>query len=346
MSRAFDKVGQSSERLHSRVGAVGLAIGGLAAGGVVAMGGMAAGAIKTGIQTAAAMQQAQLGFATLLGSEKAAGDYMKWLTGFAAATPFELQGLVQSSRTLIGVGVSAKDAKVMLQNFGDTASAIGIDQDAFQRVMLATSQAISAGKFQAGDLNLSTALGTDLQGVHHPGRQGAERPHQGRHRPAAGRGVVHGGAASDADRRDGQVRRHDGRAEAHPEGAEHRVRRRREGRRRRVQWRHRPAEGRLRDAFRDLAIKYLPDLTRLANWMAAQAPGAIAKADDAFGNIQTAVKAAADVIVPMFNFIREHSTIFGSVAVGIGTVVAAIKMWQTVTKAFTSFRPPSTWSCR
>jgi tape measure domain-containing protein len=153
MSPAFNKAGNSADHLSTRMVAVGTAIGHLAAGGILALGGMAAGAIKTGIQTAAAMQQAQLGFATLLGSEKAAGDYMKWLTGFAAATPFELQGLVQSSRTLIGVGVSAKDAKVMLQNFGDTASAIGIDQDAFQRVMLATSQAISAGKFQAGDLN-------------------------------------------------------------------------------------------------------------------------------------------------------------------------------------------------
>jgi tape measure domain-containing protein len=152
-SRTFDKVGKSSDHLSTRMVAVGTAIGHLAAGGIIALGGMAAGAVKTGIQTAAAMQQAQLGFATLLGSEKAAGAYMKWLTGFAASTPFEMKGLVESSRTLIGVGVSAKDAKVMLQNFGDTASAVGIDQDAFQRVMLATSQAISAGKFQAGDLN-------------------------------------------------------------------------------------------------------------------------------------------------------------------------------------------------
>lgn len=152
-SRAFNKVGQSSDHLSAKMVAVGTAVGHLAASGILALGGMAAGAVKTGIQTAAAMQQAQLGFATLLGSEQAAGDYMKWLTGFAAATPFELKGLVESSRTLIGVGVSAGDAKTMLQNFGDTASAIGIDQDAFQRVMLATSQAISAGKFQAGDLN-------------------------------------------------------------------------------------------------------------------------------------------------------------------------------------------------
>jgi hypothetical protein len=42
-------------------------------------------------------------------------------------------------------------------------------------------------------LDLSVALGTDLQGGHHPGRQGAERPHQGRHCAAAGRGLVHGG---------------------------------------------------------------------------------------------------------------------------------------------------------
>jgi tape measure domain-containing protein len=152
-SRAFDKVGKSSDHLSTKMVAVGTAIGHLAAGGIMALGGMAAGAVKTGIQTAAAMQQAQLGFATLLHSETAAGDYMKWLTGFAASTPFEMKGLVESSRTLIGVGVSAGQTKTMLQDFGDAASAVGIQQDAFQRIMLATSQAISAGKFQAGDLN-------------------------------------------------------------------------------------------------------------------------------------------------------------------------------------------------
>jgi tape measure domain-containing protein len=74
------------------------------------------------------------------------------LQKFAANTPFEFQGLVDSSRLLLGVGTSQKVIP-MLTDFGDAAGALGIQQDAFQRIMLATSQAISAGKFQVGDIN-------------------------------------------------------------------------------------------------------------------------------------------------------------------------------------------------
>jgi hypothetical protein len=82
------------------------------------------------------------------------------------------------------------------------------------------------------------------------------------------------------------------------------------------------------DAFRDLAIKYLPDLTRLANWLAAQAPGAIATMVAAFGHVQTAIKAAADIIIPTFNFIKDHTTIFGA----RGSHRRGWVAWKTVTR--------------
>jgi tape measure domain-containing protein len=99
------------------------------------------------------MQQAQLGFATLLGSER------RWrlhevAVGFAASTPFEIPGLVESSRTLIGVGVSAgKDVKADAADFGDAASAVGIQQDASSASCSPRRRPSRAGKFQAGDLN-------------------------------------------------------------------------------------------------------------------------------------------------------------------------------------------------
>lgn len=112
-----------------------------------------AGIVKFGLQSAASLQQAQVGFTTLLGSATKAGTYLKNLQAFAAATPFELKGLIDSSRTLIGVGVSAKQTIPLLRAFGDAAGAVGVDQAAFQRIILATSQSISAGKFSLGDLN-------------------------------------------------------------------------------------------------------------------------------------------------------------------------------------------------
>ena len=112
-----------------------------------------AGLVTFGVKTAASLEQAEIGFKTLLGSGQRSKVFLEDLKTFAAGTPFELPGLIESSRTLLGVGLNAKGVIPLLQAFGDTAGAVGVGQDAFQRIMLATSQAISAGKFQAGDLN-------------------------------------------------------------------------------------------------------------------------------------------------------------------------------------------------
>lgn len=112
-----------------------------------------AGLVAFGLKSAASLEQAQIGFETLLGSGKKAQTFLTQLQTFAASTPFELPGLIDASRTLLGVGVNAKQVIPLLTAFGNTAGAVGVGQEAFQRIMIATSQAISAGKFQAGDLN-------------------------------------------------------------------------------------------------------------------------------------------------------------------------------------------------
>jgi tape measure domain-containing protein len=129
---------------------------------VLGVGGVAGEAVKLGITTAASLEQAQVGFSTLLGSGQKAKDFLSQLSAFAAATPFELHGLVDSSRLLLGVGVSSQQVIPMLTAFGDAAGAVGVGQDAFQRIMLATSQAISAGKFQTQDLNQITENGIPI----------------------------------------------------------------------------------------------------------------------------------------------------------------------------------------
>jgi tape measure domain-containing protein len=158
--RGLNRVSDQADHTSGKLGgigkagiAVGTMIGGMATAGISALGGLAASAVSTGLSTASAMQQANIGFSTLLGSTQKAKAFVGDLSKFAANTPFEFPGLVDSSRTLLGVGVAAKDVIPMLTDFGDAAGALAIDQDHFKGIMMATSQALAAGKFQAGDLN-------------------------------------------------------------------------------------------------------------------------------------------------------------------------------------------------
>jgi tape measure domain-containing protein len=132
-------------------------------GAVTAGVGLLAGqAVNMGVRTAASMEQAQIGFETLLGSADKAGTFLRDLQQFAAQTPFELPGLIESSRTLLGVGLDANQTKAALLAFGNASSAVGVGQENFQRVMIALSQSIGTGRFQTEELNQVTENGIPI----------------------------------------------------------------------------------------------------------------------------------------------------------------------------------------
>lgn len=133
----------------TKVAAYGLGIAGTAVAGL-------------GIKTAASMEQSEIAFETLLGSTKRAKDFLGDLTDFAAKTPFEFPGLVDASRQLIGVGHAAEDVIPTLTAFGDMSGALGLSQEQFQRVMVATTQSMAKGKFQAEELMQMTEAGVPI----------------------------------------------------------------------------------------------------------------------------------------------------------------------------------------
>ena len=139
--------------------AAGAAIGGLAAMGVASFGRMGLSAVTAGVQTAASMEQANIAFTSLLGSGQKSQAFLGKLSQFAAATPFELPGLIDASRQLIGVGQSADSVIPTLTAFGDASGALGLSQDNFNHIMMATTQAMSAGTLHAGDLLQMTEAG-------------------------------------------------------------------------------------------------------------------------------------------------------------------------------------------
>lgn len=108
---------------------------------------------KFGLKAAADMQQAQVAFTTLLHSGSAAKTFLQQLSSFAAATPFELPGLIDDARLLLGVGVAAKNVIPTLTAWGNAAGALGISQDRFNGALLAVTQSMGAGKINAQDMN-------------------------------------------------------------------------------------------------------------------------------------------------------------------------------------------------
>jgi tape measure domain-containing protein len=158
-SGTFKKLEGESEGLGGKLSKFGgLAFTALKTATVAAAGLGVAGAVM-GVKTAAGLEQAQLGFTTLLHSGTQATAFLNQLKVFSTKTPFRLNGLIEASRTLINVGLNTKQTMVELQDFGDAASAVGVSQENFQRIMLATSKAIGEGRFQTRSLNEITADG-------------------------------------------------------------------------------------------------------------------------------------------------------------------------------------------
>lgn len=159
-SKALQGVGAQAQQTARQVEASSKAASASTIGLGVALGNLmtataqqAKSMISLGVSTANSMQQAGIGFTTLLGSAQEAGDYLAQLKSFAASTPFEFAGLVDASRLLLGVGVQADMVIPILTDLGDAAGALAIDQESFGRIMLAVSQSISAGTIKLGDMN-------------------------------------------------------------------------------------------------------------------------------------------------------------------------------------------------
>src|SRR5690606_6820429 len=55
----------------------------------------------------------------------------------------------------------------------------------------------------------------------------------------------------------------------------------------------------------------------------------------AIASIGVAFEGVLNVIANLINFIAANSEIFGPIAVGIGTIVAALTAWHIITKAMT-----------
>lgn len=174
---AAEDTGRKASRSLAALRSIGSVAVGAAKVGTAAIGGMVVAGASFGIKVAAANEQAQISFTTMLGSAEKAGSFITDLQTFAAKTPFEFAGLQQSASSLISAGINADKVIPIMTSLGNATSGMGTGAEGVQRATVALQQMSAAGRITGEDLNqlrdagvpvfdlLSAATGKSVEAV-------------------------------------------------------------------------------------------------------------------------------------------------------------------------------------
>lgn len=132
-----------SEALGMSEGALGLM-----AGFSAALGGVGIASVKM----AGDMQASRKAFETLLGSTEKAKSFLEDLTQFASETPFELPGLMDTSKKLLAFKFQAQDIIPIMSTIGDAAAMLGSGQEGIDGMTMAIAQMQAKGRAQGEEL--------------------------------------------------------------------------------------------------------------------------------------------------------------------------------------------------
>lgn len=121
--------------------------------GITGLSAALAGLGVMAVRSAAQMEQTEKAFTTLLKSADMAKDFLAELERFAAATPFELPGLLNASKRLLAFGFSAQQVIPILTAIGDSAAALGMGEEGISRLTTAIGQIQAKAKVSAEEMN-------------------------------------------------------------------------------------------------------------------------------------------------------------------------------------------------
>lgn len=156
----FNKaMGQVQRGLRKQFGEEAMA---LSQGLVTAFAGLGAGLLAVGgasVKMAADMEQSRIAFTTMLGDGQKAEAFLQDLSDFAAATPFELPGLIDASKKMLAFGFTAQQVRPLLTAVGDAVAGLGGGTAEIDRVTLALGQMQAKGKVSAEEMNQLAELG-------------------------------------------------------------------------------------------------------------------------------------------------------------------------------------------
>ena len=131
------------------------------AGGLIAVGAAALGLGAKAVSLAAEIEQVEVAFSTLLGSEEATGKMIKNLQDFAASTPFQFPGLADAARSLVAFGVDADETIPTLKRIGDISAGISAPIGDIAEIY---GKARVQGRLFAEDINQLTGRGIPIIG--------------------------------------------------------------------------------------------------------------------------------------------------------------------------------------
>ena len=165
LDKSAGKVGGASSTMQTAMNALSVAAGNalsqLAEYAVQAV----ATIVETGLEFNRQMENYQLAFENLLGSAEAAQDALDAIKEDAAATPFDVAGLVSANRLLISTGQSAEQARQVIIALGNAVSASGGGNDELQRMAANLQQIANVGEAAAIDIKQFAYAGIDIYGI-------------------------------------------------------------------------------------------------------------------------------------------------------------------------------------
>ncbi|MGE5572932.1 MAG: tape measure protein [Bacteroidota bacterium] len=152
--RAKDTVtgtlGRVWRAVTSPLGLLGMGVGGAA---------LTAATIAAPLRLAGSMEQAKIGFETMLGSAEKAGKFLRDLQRFAALTPFEFPELQDASKRLLAFGFRAEEILPTMTAIGNAASGLGIGAEGVNRLILAIGQMRAKAKVSGEEMRQLTEAG-------------------------------------------------------------------------------------------------------------------------------------------------------------------------------------------
>ena len=129
-------------------------LGGLATSARLFIGGAIATSVyefgKAAIDARSKVEQLEISFSTLLGSQEKANSLLAELKSYGTVTPYDTDGLAQAARLMLSYGMSANKVMPMLKVLGDIAMG---DKEKLQSLALAFSQMSASGRVSKQDLN-------------------------------------------------------------------------------------------------------------------------------------------------------------------------------------------------